>query len=210
MKLLTGAIALCLAAVAAGTVQAGSIWNKSARLGPVPYSDDTARRVGDLLTIVISERSVIDNETNRTLEKKDERSANVTGNVGLLRSINDATGKIFTIPNMNLKTSADSKFDGKAGFDSDRSLTDRVTVTVEDILPNGNLVVLGTRKREVDGDLQTILVSGMVRPSDIAFDNSVPSSKVSEFHIVYKNKGPENRFTKPGWLAWILNLLNPF
>ena len=190
--------------------QAGSIWNKSPHQSLTPYADDTARNVGDLLTIVINERSVIDNSTDRQLEKKDDRAASVSGNIDLLRGLDAATGKLFSIPDMKLNSSASTKFDGKADYGSDRSMTDRVTVTVEDILPNGNLVVLGTRKREVDSDVQVIQISGIVRPTDVAFDNSVSSAKVSEFHIVYRSKGRENQFTKPGWLGNILNIVNPF
>ena len=199
-----------LIALPATTAPAGSIWARATRRGQMPYADDTARDIGDLLTIVINERSVIENETNRNLEKKDERSANVSSNIDLLRGLNTLTGKLFSIPDMNLQSSAESKFEGKADYDTDRTMTDKITVTVEDVLPNGNLVILGTRQRDVDGEAQIIQVSGIVRPSDIAFDNTVPSHKVAEFHVVFKNTGHENRFTKPGWLAWILNVLNPF
>jgi flagellar L-ring protein precursor FlgH len=202
--------ALIVIASSATAAQAGSIWARATHRQQMPYADDTARDVGDLLTVVINERSVIENETNRNLEKKDERSASVSSNIDLLRGLNDLTGKLFSIPDMNLQSSADSKFEGKADFDTDRAMTDKITVTVEDVLPNGNLVILGTRQRDVEGQAQTIQVSGIVRPSDIAFDNTVASQKVAEFHVVFKSAGHENRFTKPGWLAWILNVLNPF
>jgi flagellar L-ring protein precursor FlgH len=193
-----------------GSVNGGSIWAKAANRRTMPYADDKARNVGDLITIIIDERSVIENETNRTMEKSDERSASVSGNLDILRGLDAVTGKLFSIPDMDLNASAKTKFDGGADYDTDRSMTDKITVTVEDVLPNGNLVVLGTRKRNVEGDTQTIQVSGIVRPSDVSFENDVPSKKVAEFHIVFRSKGRENRFTKPGWLAHILNFLNPF
>ena len=82
-------------------------------------------------------------------------------------------------------------------------------MTVEDVLPNGNLVVIGMRERVVDGDGQTVQTSGIVRPSDIAFDNTVSSKKVADFKMVYKSRGQDSLFTRPGWLARILNALNP-
>jgi len=50
----------------------------------------------------------------------------------------------------------------------------------------------------------------VVRPSDIAFDNTVKSTKVANFRVVHKTVGRENRFTKPGWLGRFLNMINPF
>ena len=128
----------------------------------------------------------------------------------LLNSIDRATGKLFNLKDLNLDVEAKTKFDGKADFDSDRKVTDSVTVVVEDVLPNGNLVVLGKRTREVSGDIQAIEISGVVRPSDITFSNTVSSKQVADFHVVYRSKGQENRFTKPGWLDQLLNLVNPF
>jgi flagellar L-ring protein precursor FlgH len=71
-------------------------------------------------------------------------------------------------------------------------------------------VVLGSRTRDVAGDKQIIQISGIVRPEDITFDNTISSSRVANFHIVHKTIGRENRFTKPGWLGRLANLLNPF
>jgi flagellar L-ring protein precursor FlgH len=117
---------------------------------------------------------------------------------------------IFDFPKLDFTASGNNKFDGKANYDTDRSVIDQITVTVEDVLPNGNLIVLGKREREVAGDKQVITVSGILRPSDIKFTNTIGSSQVADFHIVYTNKGQENLFTNPGWLARILNFLNPF
>ena len=64
--------------------------------------------------------------------------------------------------------------------------------------------------REIAGDKQIIHVSGIIRPSDITFANTVGSGKVADFHVVYKGKGQEGRFTKPGWLGRFLNVINPF
>jgi len=189
---------------------AGSVWEKAVGGGRPVHSDDTARRIGDSLTIVIDERSVIENETSRDMSKKSSRKASVAGNVDLLRGIDRMTGKLFNVPDMNLNMTAENDFQGEADYDSDRKVSDQITVTVADVLPNGNLLIVGSREREVAGDAQIVQVSGVVRPSDIAFDNSVRSDKVAEFRIVLTTKGRENRFTKPGWLDRILNFLNPF
>ncbi len=193
----------------AGAAWAGSIWAKANCPKPL-HTDDTAARIGDILTIVIDERTVIDNKSERNLEKKSSRKAGVQSNVPLLRAINTATGGIFKLSSADVDMSADNKFDGKADYGNERKMIDQITVTVADVLPNGNLVVVGTRERKVDDDKQVIQISGVVRPSDITFANTVRSDRVAEFKIAFKDGYREKRFTKPGWLGRILNLLNPF
>ena len=197
--LVTGAIA-----------EAGSLWAKTSVRNRPLHADDTARQTGDVLTIVIDERSIIENETTRGMAKKSERNASVAGNLDILGAIDKFTGELFSIPDMSLDMKAETKFDGSADYDSDRKVLDQITVTVADILPNGNLVVVGSRERETAGDKQILQVSGVVRPSDIAFDNTVQSDKVAEYKIVTANKGREKRFTRPGWLDRLLNIVNPF
>ncbi len=85
-----------------------------------------------------------------------------------------------------------------------------VTVVVVDVLPNRNLVVMGTRSRNIAGDIQTIEVSGIVRPSDIAFDNTIKSEQIADFRIVTKNSGISAPYTRPGWLGKIFDVIWPF
>ena len=204
------AIVLCIAGFAASAT-AGSIWQKSSVRTQALFVDDTARKVGDNITIVINERGVIKNATKRGLDKKSERSAAVTGKQDVINTADAATGKLFSLTDpLNVALEAETKFDGNANFDSDRQVTDMITATVTDVMPNGNLVVLGSRTREVEGDKQIIQVSGIVRVSDISFANTVASEKIADFNVVYKHTGMENKFTKPGWLDRILNFINPF
>jgi len=198
-------------AAAAAHARAGSIWDKANPKTRVIHADDTAKARGDSITVVIAERTTIENDTSRNLEKTDERTAEMSGSFDPLDLANAAPGaKLFTFPTLEFLSSGESKFEGDSEYESDHSLIDQVTVTVQDVLPNGNLVVAGTRVREVDGDKQTIRVSGIVRPSDVTFDNTVSSTKVANFKIAYGGKGSEKQWTKPGWLARLMDLFNPF
>jgi flagellar L-ring protein precursor FlgH len=198
---------------AGAPVRAGSIWARANGGAPCSiYADDKAADVGDIVTVVIKEHSKIEHDSSRDLSKSDSRSAKVTNGkkLDILRGIDAVTGKLFNLPELDITTEADTTFAGETAFDSDRKVEDEITVVVEDVLPNGNLVVLGKRLREVQGDTEIIQISGLVRPSDISFDNTVDSTRVGNFHMVYSHTGRENRFTKPGWLARILNFINPF
>ena len=189
--------------------RAGSVWAKGQPRTRRLYSDDIARNVGDSLTIVIEENSKIENETTRKMDKSSARSQKASGTVDLGNMVNWLQGRIWKLPNVDVNSTASNKFDGKAEYDDEKKITDKIAVTVEDILPNGNLVVLGKRERGIAGDKQTVQVSGIVRPSDIGFANEVSSKKVAGFKMIYRGRGQENHFTKPGWLARIVNWLNP-
>lgn len=197
-------------AVLAGPVLADSIWAKGNRRTRALVADDVARDVGDILTIIIAERSVIDQTTSRSGEKKTSRTAKSSGTLDLANVVGAVGDHIFDFPKIDFSSSSTHKFEGDADYGTDRSMIDQITVTVHDVQPNGNLVVIGTRTREVAGDKQVIQVSGVVRPSDISFGNTVASERVAEFHIVHKTSGFENRYTKPGWLTRFVNLINPF
>lgn len=194
----------------ASCLQAGSIWARANAHERNAYADDTAAAVGDVLTIEINERSRIQNGVERSMEKRSARSAKMTGTLDLKNLFGPLKGEVFEFPELDASSSHRATFDGEADYDSDRSVVDQITVTVEDVLPNGNLLVLGRRTRQVEGDAQTIQVSGIVRASDIDFDNTVKSQRVAEFHIVYLSVGREENFTKPGWAARLMNALNPF
>jgi flagellar L-ring protein precursor FlgH len=204
-----GLAAACVCAVWAAAPAAGdSLWNKAGTKATAVHADDVARKVGDNLTIVILEETKIDNTTNRSMEKKNDNTAKWEGTVsgGFAGGVKN---KVYNLPGAELTGTSDHKFDGKADYNTDRAFSDQITVVVEDVLPNGNLVVLGKREREVAGDKQSVQVAGIVRPSDIAFDNTILSQKVANFQITFKTKGEENRYTTPGWLSRLMNLLNP-
>ena len=210
----TARMILCTALLAllAEAAAAGSIYRESRRRTTSLYSDDKASSVGDIVTIVINEQTKIDTTSDRKLEKSDSRDLKVEngGQLDLLRGLDAATGKLFNLKHLDFGTDASAKFGGKTEFGSERKFEDEITVVVEDVLPNGNLVVVGKQVRKIQGETQTTQVSGIIRPSDIAYDNRISSRRIANFHIVSDHQGQENQFTQPGWLARVLNFLNPF
>jgi flagellar L-ring protein precursor FlgH len=194
-----------------GVAFGGSIWSKGNAPKAALCSDTSARVKGDNLTVIINEQTQISNDTNRNTEKKTSHSLTASGNVSAGNLMHSSTKPSTThdLASIDASTASDDKFDGTAKYGSNRSMTDSVTLTVEDVLPNGNLVLLGTRERTVDGDQQIIQISGIVRPSDVNFDNTVSSDRVADFRIVFKSKGQERTQVNPGWLTSIWNIANP-
>jgi flagellar L-ring protein precursor FlgH len=205
--LLAAAIAIPAGAQLAS---AGSIHRRSSHRTRSLWSDNTARDPGDVITIIIEEDSQIEDDSERTLEKKTSRSANAAGELNFRDILPLLKDEGFTFPEIAYASSSDTKHGGTTDYTKNRKLTDKITATVEDVLPNGNLVVLGRRRRKVDGNLQEVQVSGIVRPTDISFTNEVSSQRVADFYVVYTQAGQEKYFTDPGWLAKLMNIINPF
>ncbi len=183
--------------------QAGSIWAKRDKNMKAPYADDVARRIGDVLTIKISEDSKLDNKAKRDMKKETDKSTDFDGKLGIDHILP-------SIPGFTMSAESNNELKGKADYKDERKFVDSMTVVVVDILPNSNLVVTGTRSRNIGGDTQTIEISGIVRPSDIAFDNTVKSEQVADFRIVSKVGGISAPYTKPGWLGRIFDIIWPF
>jgi len=183
--------------------QAGSIWAKRDKNIKDLYADDTARKIGDILTIRITEDSKVDNKAKRDLKKETDRSSTFNGELNIDHILP-------SIPGFTMTAATNNELTSKADYKDERSFVDRITVVVVDVLPNGNLVVIGTRDRNIAGDVQTIEVSGIVRPSDIAFDNTVRSEQVANFCIVTKHAGVAAPYTRTGWLGRIFDILWPF
>ena len=198
-------VAVILAA--AGSASGGSIWAKRDLNSRGLYTDDVARQIGDVLTIIISEDSKVDNKSTRDLKKTTGRSSGFNGEVGLTTPNHNFLPRI---PGFTLDQQSSQQTNGQADFKDQRSIADRITVVVQDVLPNGNLVVIGSRSREVVGDTQIIQVSGIVRPSDITFDNTVKSAQVADFQIVAKTQGISEPYRNPGWFGRILDVVWPF
>ena len=180
--------------------QAGSIWSKRDKNMRAIYADDVARQIGDVLTVKVSEDSKVDNKAKRDLKKETDKSTTFNGDVGDFADLGE----------FGISAKSGNELKSKADYKDERKFVDSITVVVVDILPNHNLVVTGTRNRNIAGDIQTIEVSGIVRPSDIAFDNTVKSEQVANFRIVTSNGGVSAPYTKPGWLGSIFDIIWPF
>ena len=179
--------------------KADSIWAKRDKNMKILYADDVAHRIGDVLTIKITEDSKVDNKAKRDLQKETDRST----------TFNGVMGNFADLGEFGMSAASDNELKGKADYKDERSFIDSITVVVMDVLPNRNLVVMGNRYRNIAGDIQTIEVSGIIRPSDIAFDNTIMSEQVADFRIVTRNAGVSAPYTKQGWLGGIFDIIWP-
>ncbi len=158
----------------------GSIYNPD-RAPRSMIADKTARRPGDLLTIIISETQKVDDKETSTITK-------ATNLDYALTSFDIKPGFFNTLP--DVAASSQDDFTGTANYKKDGTFQARMTVIVMDALPNGNLVVQGRREIRVDKETKVIEFSGIVRSYDIRQDNTILSELVAEARISYEGSGP--------------------
>lgn len=196
-------VPICFLLCAGDLAFGESIWAKRDKNMRNMYVDDVARQIGDILTVNIIEDSKIDNKAKRILSKDTDRSASFDGELGIDHILP-------SIPGFNMSATSSNSLSGKADFKDERSYEDSISVVVVDIQPNGNLVIMGVRDRNITGDIQMIEVSGIVRPSDIKYDNTIKSEQIANFRVVTKSKGVAEPYNRPGWLGKLFDIIWPF
>lgn len=190
LLLILVAMACVAGAQTEAKANAGSIYGGQVRN---PYLDRVAREKGDILMVVIDEQS---NSTFAANTKTSNTSSNST-NSSMLNAINFLFGPF--------SNSSDSSKVGQGQTDQLGKMSARMSVMVKDVLPNGYLIVEGTRSLVTNKDTQTFVLSGIVRPADIASDNSVESSKIGDAHIEMQGKGQIADRQRKGLLTQILD-----
>lgn len=185
-------------------LRAGSIYAKKTQTAKGIFSDDKAGKIGDVLTIIISENSKVDNKVKRDLEKKTSNDVNFNGKEVQVGNL------VTSIPSLKFQAESSKSLNGKSDYKDERKFEDRISVVVIDVNPNGTLVVMGTRERESGGDKQIIQASGIVQPRDILYDNSIRSEQVANFKLISLNDGVTKSYNEPGWLGKIVDFLWPF
>ncbi len=201
-------LVLVVCVVSPALTNADSIWQRHNFYSSFLYVDNRARRAGDNVTVLIVENTDIQNQDQRNLNRKSDSGGGLSlkGNIegtskGALRT---ATAGLTTDVN------ATRTFNGTSAYNINQTFTDTLTCTVVAVLPNGNLAIEGFRQRVVTREVRTLRVSGVVRPLDIHYDNTIPSTFVANLQIQYLGRGVETNFTNQGWFSRMMNRLYPF
>lgn len=175
----------------------GSLYQDS--YGLSLFGDRKAHFVGDIITITLSENTVSKKSANVSV-KKDDAAVFNSGAGTLLGSDPSLKGL-----NLGTNVAQNRKFGGNSGADQSNSLQGNITVTVAEILPNGNLVVRGEKWMTLNSGDEFIRISGIVRPDDVAPDNTVVSTRLANAKISYSGTGSLADSQQMGWLAKFFN-----
>jgi len=166
------------------------------------FSDVKARRVGDTITILLNER--MQASKNASTDASKDTSVDM-GNPLLFGSPVTRNGKEI----LSNKWETEQDFSGSGSSSQSNRLDGSITVTVAEVYPNGNLYVRGEKWLTLNQGEEYVQVSGIVRPVDIATDNSVPSFKVADARITYSGNGTVADSNRPGIVARLFMKLWP-
>jgi flagellar L-ring protein FlgH len=165
------------------------------------FEDRRARYVGDTLTITLSEKTAATVSSNSSANHTGTSTASVGSMIGVLGN---------TFENMSLDASDTNTFSGKGAAANNNTFTGTITVTVIEVLPNGNLLVSGEKQLAIGQGQEFVRLSGVVNPQFIDTSNSIASSKVADARIEYKSAGYINEAETMGWLARFFLSVMPF
>lgn len=198
------AFALLVAAVALGNAQVRSEDNYGSLVPQKwrnPMVDRVARQPGDILTILVSEKSASTLAANTAATKTDDNNVPKQDlpYVSQIRLLQRLFG--------GMRTKANSTTGGSGTTSRTGDLTARISATVKEVLPNGNLVIEGTRWVQVNKDTQILTLTGVVRPEDVRRDNTVLSESIADAKLSNDGKGMISDRQRKGILTRILDWL---
>ncbi len=184
-----------------------SLWRSGAKAF---FKDHRAKEVGDILTVTLAldDSATLANETTRDREdSEDVELADLLGYEDQLDVIFpgsiDSPGQIANFGNTH-----STKGDGDIKRSEVISL--QLAAVITQILPNGNLVVLGRQEVKVNEELRELMVTGVVRTSDIDTDNTIDHTKIAEMRVAYGGRGTLSDLQQPRWGMQMWDILFPF
>lgn len=183
-----------------------SLWRPGSRTF---LRDQRAANVGDIVTILVSIQDEAELE-NRTVRSRDN-----TEGMGLPRilGLESSYARLFPAgidPTRLVEASSTSGVNGAGAIRRNETVTLRVAATVAQVLPNGNLVVTGRQQVRVNSELRDLSVGGVIRPQDIASDNTVRHDRLAEARIAYGGRGTISDVQRPRPGQELLDIILPF
>ena len=174
----------------------GSIYSTSS--SGLFSSDRRAKKVGDILSVTLSETFSSNKAVTNSSAKADNIGAEVVP-TGFMKN--------FRLSGSLAKTNS---FAGSMATNQSNSLSGTLSATIVRVFPNGNLEIKGQKKLRITEGTEYIRLSGIIRPEDISTTNTVSSAKIAEAQIEYVGAGILDSATKPGWGSQIFRAISPF
>jgi len=178
----------------------GAIWQPGQ--GRSLLEDRRARYVGDIITVNLVERTSAQKNANASTDRKSSVGGGIT-------AINDKL-PLSGLAGLSAEAGTKSAFEGKGAAAANNAFSGTITVTVIDVLSNGNLLVSGEKMLTINQGNEFIRFSGVVNANNISAANTVQSTQVADARIEYRGSGFVEEANSMGWLHRFFNFINPF
>ena len=176
----------------------GAIFHAAYGYAPLT-SGARAAAVGDVITVLLAEKT----QAVKTNSASTDRSGNIAVQP-------PPTGPLAFFKGTDAQIGAGSTFKGDGAASQSNQLDGQVSVTVAQVLPNGNLLVKGQKLLTLNRGEEQIRIQGIVRPADILPGNTVLSYQIADAHITYSGTGEIARASRQGWLGRLFSVVSPF
>ena len=197
MKRTLACFVLCVVFSVPAIAQNGAIYSETAP-NAFLFRDVRARNVNDIINIVVVENSTASNSANTSTQKKGDVAAAVPGFLGIRTPSNPLT----------LNSGLD--FSGQGSTTRSGQLNASLSARVVQVLPNGDLVIEGTKLVTINHERQTLTVRGTVRQYDVSAGNVVLSTSIANMEVNFDGKGIISDANKPALLSKIFKYILPF
>ncbi len=184
---------------------ANSLWQQGSRTF---FRDQRAARVGDILKVLVSikDKSKLENSTDRS--RTGSEQAGISALFGLEKIVPMEAGKPTSRNLLGYNTDSRTLGDGK--IERKEEIETQFAATVVQVLANGNLVIDGRQEIRINNEIREISVAGVVRPEDIASNNTIDYSQIAEARISYGGRGHISEAQAPRWGQEVVDVLAPF
>jgi len=157
-----------------------------------------ARQVGDLVTVVLTERT----QTSKSTSASTDRDGGI--------SLTPPSAGPFSFNAAALNSSGSSSFNGGGDASQSSDLRGDITVTIAEVRPNGTALIRGEKLMQLSQGEEWIQLSGIIRLAELDADSRISSPRVADARITYGGKGAIQQSSKPGWLSRFFNQVTPF
>jgi flagellar L-ring protein precursor FlgH len=175
----------------------GAIYQAASGYAPLHYGL-RASRVGDLVTVVLLERT----QTSKSASSSQQRDGGI--------SLSPPSMGPFSFDPGVLNSGGASSFNGGGDAAQTSMFRGDITVTIVEVRPNGTAFVRGEKVMQLSQGEEWIQLSGIVRLADLDHDNRIPSHRIADAYITYAGKGAVQRASREGWLSRFFNTVTPF
>jgi flagellar L-ring protein precursor FlgH len=171
------------------------------------FSDPRAAQVGDIITVIVNttDNAVLNNGTTAT--RTGAQAVGVSALYGLVKA-SSANGSSASANAVNANTAGSNV--GVANITRNEAIQLRVAAVITQVLPNGNLALVGRQEMRVNSELRELALSGVIRPQDIMSDNTVLHDRMAEARISYGGRGQLTDVQTARWGQQIIDIVSPF
>lgn len=177
----------------------GSLFSENSAMAL--FSDRKATQVGDIISVILQERTTSKKSSNVGLVKDNDIAIGGSSGDGVFFGMTPGSGNI----GLRSDLVAERDFSGEAEADQSNLLTGNISVTVVDVYPNGTLLVRGEKWLRLNTGDEYIRLSGLIRPDDVSPENTVLSTKIANARIAYSGTGTFADSQEMGWISRFFN-----